>query len=202
MVLSIVLAIIDTLYCYVGLHLAVPLFSFVNPLCSLPEIQSILHIHYKSAPDLKEEQKDLIRWFYGACISACMPLDFVQISSSSSGSQNSSQVLAAIKIVFTLTILMQHKWSIAFTNQISQKQKVNKRDSCGRRGIGLWFGHLHIIAYAQSVHGRSRTEYYCKTTNFSMLLIFSEISNGSTNANGSSRPHINAVRPTICAAQL
>ena len=57
--------------------------------CNFSKGQSLLQIHYRSDPDLKEEQKDSIRWFYGACMSACMPLDFVQVSSSVS--QNSSR---------------------------------------------------------------------------------------------------------------
>ena len=36
--------------------------------------QSILQIHYRSDPDLKEEQKDSIRWYYG--LHACHSISF------------------------------------------------------------------------------------------------------------------------------
>ena len=80
-------------------------FSKHNPLsfsrgnlCNFSKGQNLLQIHYRSDPDLKEEQKDSIRWFYGACMSACMPLDFVQVSSSSSSSGTSvkSKLLLAL----------------------------------------------------------------------------------------------------------
>ena len=65
-------------------------------LCNFSKGQNLLQIHYRSDPDLKEEQKDSIRWFYGACMSACMPLDFVEVSSSSSGTSVKSKLLLAL----------------------------------------------------------------------------------------------------------
>ena len=65
-------------------------------LCNFSKGQNLLQIHYRSDPDLKEEQKDSIRWFYGACMSACMPLDFVQVSSSSSVTSVKSKLLLGL----------------------------------------------------------------------------------------------------------
>ena len=65
-------------------------------------------------------------------------------------SQNSSQGFAAIEIVFTLFYCATSgavQSTVGFV-----KQKFDKRDSCGTRGIGLWLGrHFALHNYACSI---------------------------------------------------
>ena len=77
-------------------------------------------------------------------MSACMPLDFVQVSSSSSSGtflvKTPHRPFAAIEDEFFTPFYFALTRGMVQSPVRFLKQKINKRDSCGTRGIGLWLG--------------------------------------------------------------
>ena len=82
-----------------------------------------------------------------------MPLNFDQVSSSSSGTSVQLKLLLqsfyAIKIILS-PFYCSTSGAVQSLN-ISKKQKFNKRNSCGTRRISLWLGHHFALHYACSI---------------------------------------------------
>ena len=144
-------------------------------LCNFSKSQSLLQIHYRSDPDLKEKQKDSVRWFYGACMSVCMPLDFVQVSFFFCQPKLLLGLLCSEDDSFT--ILLRFNRGSAVSRQICQVEIQLKEIPVAHKGLacGLDAILLCIICMLSERVGEWGDQVTCKSHLITRPLRFSPL---------------------------